>query len=337
MNFQINARLQEYSIADLETIIAARHGEGISELVLYKDNTADENKLPTGGEDNLFTCGTTTILYDYYPPHDPFCNRPVAGGLAATNQVLTLRTFENGDRPVIEPEKLTWSKQAEHDPWEAKRLAEEAARLEAERIAAEAAAAAEQARIEAEIAEAKRKKEEAAKAKAEAAAKAKAEEIREAKEAEERRLKKLEEEAMNDPVKRAEFERKKKEAEEAAIKAEAEAKLAALPKRSKGGAVGLFLGGTTREYYGLQNCTKKDPYLLIAKAKILAEITDKGKIADLYNYKESIEKFPGEEILICKDEDEVYGDNGFVICTMDADIQHFMAHIAAGNGLPPPL
>ena len=127
-----------------------------------------------------------------------------------------------------------------------------------------------------------------------------------------------------------ELAKKKKEAEEA---------LAKLPARPKGGAIGLFLGGTTREYYDLHTCTEADPYRLIPKTKILAEINDKGKIADLYNFKTQIEKYSGadEEILICKDENEVYGDNGFVLCTTEADKLHFMAHIAAGNGLPPPL
>ncbi len=73
--------------------------------------------------------------------------------------------------------------------------------------------------------------------------------------------------------------------------------------------------------------------------QILGEITDKGKIADLYNYKDQIEKYKGadEDIMICKDEHEVYGDNGFVLVLTEADKLHFIAHIAAGNGLPPPL
>ena len=74
---------------------------------------------------------------------------------------------------------------------------------------------------------------------------------------------------------------------------------------------------------------------------MLAEITDKGKIADLYNYKESIEKFKGDGeedlIMICKDEKEVYGDNGFVLVLTENEKQHFMANIAAGYGLPPPI
>ena len=127
-----------------------------------------------------------------------------------------------------------------------------------------------------------------------------------------------------------ELAKKKKEAEEA---------LAKLPARPKGGAIGLFLGGTTREYYDLHTCTEADPYRLIPKTKILAEINDKGKIADLYNYKDDIAKCggPDEEIMICKDENEVYGDNGFVLILTDEDKQHFIAHVALGNPLPPPV
>jgi len=344
MDFVVNARLQEYTVANLEEIIKARHGDPIDNVELYKDNTSPENKLPGGATSTLQECSTTTIFYDYFPPLDPFMNRPVAGGLHATNQTINLRTFEvkpgePSEPPVIEPAKLTWSKVAEHDPWKARELAEEA-RKEAERIAAEeAAAAAEAARIEAEKAEAKRKKEEEKRLKAEAAAKKKREEEEEAAKAEAERLRRLEEAAAKDPVKQAELQKKKAEAEAARKKKEAEEALAKLPPRKKGNAIGLFLGGTTREYYGLHNTTVEDPYLLIPKAKMMGEINDKGKIADLYNFKPQIEKYSGadEDILICKDEYEVYGDNGFVICLDEADKLHFMAHIAAGNGLPPPL
>ena len=62
-------------------------------------------------------------------------------------------------------------------------------------------------------------------------------------------------------------------------------------------------------------------------------------VADLYNWKAQIEKYDGadKEILIAKDEKEVYGDEGFVMCLKDADKQHFVAHVAAGNGLPPEI
>lgn len=339
MDFQVNARVQEYQVSHLAEIIKARHGDPISNLELYKDSISEENKLDPGSSETLATCATTIILYDYFPPLDPFENRPVAGMLHATNQVIMLRTYEGGEPPLIEPAKLQWSKTKEHDPWTARKLAEEAARKEAERLAAEEAARKEAARIAEEKAEAKRKREEAERAKKEAAAKKKAEEEKAAAEAEAARLKRLEEAAAKDPAKQAELAKKKAEAEAARKKKEAEEALAKLPARTKGGAKGIFLGGTTREYYGLQNCTEEDPYLLIPKAKMLAEISDKGKIADLYNFKEGIEKYKGadEDILICKDEKEVYGDDGFVICLMEADKLHFMAHIAAGNGLPPPL
>ena len=81
------------------------------------------------------------------------------------------------------------------------------------------------------------------------------------------------------------------------------------------------------------------PLSLVSWTQMIAEITDKGKIADLYNYKTQIESYKGadDEIMICKDEKEVYGDDGFVMCVDEADKLHFIAHIAAGNGLPPKL
>ena len=65
-----------------------------------------------------------------------------------------------------------------------------------------------------------------------------------------------------------------------------------------------------------------------------------GKIADLYNSKPDLEKYDGpepKEILFCKDEKELYGDNGFIICLKDADKQHFLAHWAASNTIPPEI
>jgi hypothetical protein len=44
-----------------------------------------------------------------------------------------------------------------------------------------------------------------------------------------------------------------------------------------------------------------------------------------------------KEILFCKDEDEVYSDEGFIIIVQPEDKEHFLAHIAAGNGIPPPV
>ena len=51
---------------------------------------------------------------------------------------------------------------------------------------------------------------------------------------------------------------------------------------------------------------------------------------------------PGEhskcsEMLFCKDEDEKYSDEGFILCTQEADKLHFLAHWAAGNGIPAEL
>lgn len=45
---------------------------------------------------------------------------------------------------------------------------------------------------------------------------------------------------------------------------------------TQGGAVGIFLGGTTKSYYGLDSCTEENPILCVPLEKIFAEISDKG-------------------------------------------------------------
>ena len=304
MDFQVNARLAEYQVQHLEEMILSRHGDPIQNLVLYKDKVGPEHLLETGSEDTLAKVNASTIIYDYFPPLDPFHNRPTAGQLHSTNAAITLETFENGDKPLIEPEKLVWSKVAEHDPWTAKRLAaekaaaEEAARLKAEeeaRLAAE-----EEARKQAELEAKMAAKAEAARLKAEKEAQEKAE--REAEEAA-----RIEELAKKDPeaAARAAAEKAAQEAQEA---------LAKLPKRAKGGAVGAFLGGTTVTVLGLDKCTKDAPYLAVACDDLLKDISDKGKISDVYVFKAEIEAYNGEEksMLFCLDKDELYGDNGWV-------------------------
>ena len=81
---------------------------------------------------------------------------------------------------------------------------------------------------------------------------------------------------MNDPVKRAEFERKKAEAEAAAKKAEAEAKLASLPKRVKGGAMASSWEGTEGVLRS-DKCTAEDPMMSIPCEKCSRKSLDKGQ------------------------------------------------------------
>ena len=279
MNFELSARVQEYKVKHLMAVIRARHGDAIENLEVYKDAKTPDNLLVEEDETLAAVCAGQ-ILYDYYPPYDPFLNRPTGGEVAAANPVtVTLQTFEDLTDPVVDAAKLEWSKTAEHDPWTARRLAEEAA------AAAAKAEAEAKAKAEAEAA-AKAEAEAKAKAKADAKAAAEAEKARiAAEEAAERaaeEAKRLEEEeraAANDPVKMAKLMEEKKRKEEEQRKKEAEEALAKLPPRKPGGAIGLFLGNTTREYYNLTACTEEAPYMLIPQQKILDEITDKGKSA----------------------------------------------------------
>ena len=225
MDFAIEVTLQYLTLAELEVIILGRHGDPVENLVLYQDALTSDSVVTPGSTDTL---GSTKFFYDYFPPLDPFKNRPTAAEVYSTNPVLKTTCEEEfvgelADKVKGEPPRWRddavwknttqclvvggvrpWSKTAEHDPHTAKRLAEEAAAAEAKAKAEAEAAAAAAAAIAAEkaaiAAEKKRKLEEAA-------AKKKAqeeEEAREAAAAEAERLRKAEEEAMNDPVKRAE-------------------------------------------------------------------------------------------------------------------------------------
>ena len=280
MDFQLEVQLPYLTVEELETIIKDRHGDPIDNLVIYADDTAKENMLPPGSSNSL---PSAKLFYDYYPPLDPFANRPTAGEVYSTNSLMKTTCEEEWEgelqAPIAKGEPQTWSpasrwknttqvsiiggvrkwsKTAEHDPHTQRMLDAEAARLKAEAEAKAAAEAAEAKRIADEraavIAEKKRKEAEKA-----AAKKAKEEEeAREAAEAEAARLKALEEAAANDPVLQEKLAREKAEREAAEKKAAAEAALAKLPKRKPGGALPIFLGGTTKEYYGLDKCTKEE-------------------------------------------------------------------------------
>lgn len=347
MDFQLEVQLPYFTIEELENMIKTRHGDPIQNLVLYQDDLAKENILEPGSTKAL---PGVKIFYDYYPPLDPFANRPTACQVYATNPLMKTQceeafegkpgepgsAWKNQTQVIVVGGVRPWSKTAERDPHAQRLMDEEAARVKAEAEAkakAEAERIAEEKRIAAEKAAEKKRiaDEKAAKKKAE-----EEEQRRQDEAAEAERLRKMEEAAMNDPVKRAELEKKKAEAEAARLKAEAEAALASLPKRQKGGAIPIFLGGTTKEVFGLDKCTAENPMMAISCEKMLADIVDKGKISDLYNSKAYIEGYKGEdkEMLFCKDEDEKYSDEGFIFCVHEADKLHFLAHWAAGNGIP---
>jgi len=359
MNFQLEVQLPYMSIAELEEIIKKRHGDPIENLVLYKDDPRDKaNKLESASEGKLDKVGTN-VFYDYYPPLDPFNNRPTAHEAYSTNPLLKSSCTEEYEGQVIKgvvywkedgfwknttpcevkPSILPWSKTAEYDPFTARIKAAEA-KAEADRIAAIEAEAArvkaeEEARQEAlrqeRIAKKKAIKEEkkrvAAELKAAEEAAAEAERQRLAEEAEAERL---------------------RLAEEAAARGEEpppppapkiEMPTVPIPPRVKGASVPAFLGPTSKEYFGLTKATKDMPLVMVPKDMLLAEIKEKGKISDVYIFKAEIEKYDGAdgEICFCMDRDEVYSDEGFIACFKEAEKLNFQASLAQGNGIPPPM
>ena len=357
MDFQLEVQLPYLSIAELETFIKARHGDPIDNLVLYKDDPRDSaNKLAAASEEKLDKVGTA-IFYDYYPPHDPFGNRPTAPEVYAANPLIKTSCtqeyegqvikgvvyfspegfWKNTSPCVVTPDIVPWSKALEDDPYTAKIKAAKAA-AEAARIAAADAEAARLLALKDErAAKRKAKKEEAkriaaeAKAAAEEAARIEAEKAREAAEA---AAKAEQERLVAEALARGE-----KPPEPKVEKPRPPMPEGPIPPRVKGAARSVFLGPTSKEYFGLSTLTKDFPYAMVPKEMILSEIKEKGKISDMYVLKADVEAYDGADgqILFCMDRDEVYSDEGMVWCAKEAEKINFMASIAQGNGLPPPM
>ena len=83
------------------------------------------------------------------------------------------------------------------------------------------------------------------------------------------------------------------------------------------GISAVFLTGASAEGFGLHECTLDDPYRFLSKQVIIDEIKFKGAISDMYVLKKDVEKYKGEEIMVHLDDDEVFGQNFFVVFNPD--------------------
>ena len=90
------------------------------------------------------------------------------------------------------------------------------------------------------------------------------------------------------------------------------------------GVYPLFLTGATASGHGLDGLTVDDPYKMVSKKDLMAEIQFKGAISDFYVARKPIEKYPEDELLVCLDDDEIYGQN-FFVCITTAEAERVIA------------
>jgi len=83
------------------------------------------------------------------------------------------------------------------------------------------------------------------------------------------------------------------------------------------GITPLFLTMTTQEHYGLHETSVEDPFRWIPKQTFIDEIKFKGAISDMYVVKKEIEKYKGDELMVHFDDDEIYGQNFFIVLKPD--------------------
>jgi len=91
------------------------------------------------------------------------------------------------------------------------------------------------------------------------------------------------------------------------------------------GVYPLFLTGASAAEFGLDVCTVTDPYRMINRESLLKSIQFKGKISDFYVVQKEIDKYKGgDDIMICLDDDEIYGQN-FFMCITEEECQRVVA------------
>jgi hypothetical protein len=86
------------------------------------------------------------------------------------------------------------------------------------------------------------------------------------------------------------------------------------------GVYPIFLTMTTQEKFGCKenvNVSQETPYVAIAKQVFLDDIQFRGVISDFHPTKKFIEKYPEDELLVVWDEEEDYGQNYYLIHSLD--------------------
>jgi hypothetical protein len=91
----------------------------------------------------------------------------------------------------------------------------------------------------------------------------------------------------------------------------------------------LFLRGATCEKYGFKNgegVMDLVDYKILTKEELMKEIIGLGVMSDFEPARKSVESYPGEEILITVDKEQVYGEV-FLICYTEEAKDKFMSGI----------
>lgn len=85
------------------------------------------------------------------------------------------------------------------------------------------------------------------------------------------------------------------------------------------GAVPLFLSSKTQEIFDCRAdevVTEDNPFKFIAKEDILKDMFNRAAISDFHPFKEIIQNYPTDEILVVYDPEFKYGQN-FIIATTE--------------------
>ena len=90
------------------------------------------------------------------------------------------------------------------------------------------------------------------------------------------------------------------------------------------GVYPCFLTMTTQEKFGCrerEDVTREKPYVYVSKQFFLDDIQFRGAISDFHPMKALIVKYPEDDLMLCWDEEEWYGQNFFLSHSVESSTE----------------
>mmetsp|Transcript_34732 Transcript_34732/g.56249 ORF Transcript_34732/g.56249 Transcript_34732/m.56249 type:complete len:143 (+) Transcript_34732:352-780(+) len=92
-------------------------------------------------------------------------------------------------------------------------------------------------------------------------------------------------------------------------------------KSPPGGVEPLFFTSTSQEIFRIrtgEDVTREHPHRYIPKQDILNDIQFRGVISDFHPVKDRVKEYPGDELLIVYDDENIYDQNFYLCVTLEA-------------------
>ena len=91
-----------------------------------------------------------------------------------------------------------------------------------------------------------------------------------------------------------------------------------MPEELPEGAKSLFLSSKTQELFNLGEATSERPVVIVEKADIIQDTIKRAAVSDFSPIKKKIQEYPEDQIVLIADVDYKFGENFFIILSVEA-------------------